>query len=512
MSGDFRIENHPIVLLKPRLAEPHSWAGHVPFAYLAIELCRPRLLVELGTHSGNSYLAFCQAAAHLKLDTQCVAIDCWEGDEHAQFYGEGVYHSLRAYHDPRYGAFSRLHRAYFDDALGDFQDGSIDLLHIDGLHTYEAVRHDFESWLPKLSERAIVLFHDTAVHERDFGVHQYFEELLEQYPGFAFDHSNGLGVLAVGSNPPSPFTSFMQKIQASPDSLRMFFAALGEAYEGNAPTADLAPCDTECRLYYRSESEGHDESRRLSYAHDVTNGLAQLTFHFPPDARVDYVRFDPLEAPGAFGLVSLAIMDAEGQVLREVPDFAERVSAVNGSKLQAKAPSWYRWAEIGPDPFVELRIGDLMRECEPDVAGLRLVIDYEVTVLQPPARAVAMLIHETRREADNRELQIQHVLHALDASTGALQHAINCSAEHALALERKIIEQTEQVRALEQQVGQQGEQVHRSEQQVATLMKQSDGESEKQFRILHQNLELMRLWMERRSPGWWLRRLGLRSR
>lgn len=198
------ILDHPILLLPPaRISSPFGWAGHIPFAMLLMELARPRLLVELGTHSGNSFNAFCQAVDFLELPTHCFAVDTWEGDPHAGAYGDGVFLSLQAHINSHYGRFVTLLKMTFDAAKSHFEDASIDILHIDGLHTYEAVRHDFENWLPKLSEQAVVLFHDTHVRQGDFGVWRLWDELKKDYPWIEFPHSNGLGVLFVGTSIPS---------------------------------------------------------------------------------------------------------------------------------------------------------------------------------------------------------------------------------------------------------------------------------------------------------------------
>lgn len=213
-----------------------AWIEHIPFAFWVVEHFRPASIVELGVHKGASYCAFCQAVSELRLESRCHGIDTFEGDPHASFYGSEVLDTLRSHHDPLYSSFSRLVVSSFSDALPQFADGSIDLLHIDGAHFYEDVKRDFETWQPKLSQRAVVLFHDTRVFSRDFGVHRFWAELSRRYPSFEFHHGYGLGVLAVGKD----IAPDIAQLVASPDdaaaSILQFFSVLGNRLTlANAP-------------------------------------------------------------------------------------------------------------------------------------------------------------------------------------------------------------------------------------------------------------------------------------
>ena len=221
-------------LINPKYLKESAWTGHIPFAAFLVKLLKPKTIVELGTHRGNSYFSFCQAVQELGIDTKCYAVDTWQGDSQAGFYADSVFNMVNSHNEENYKEFSSLLRMKFDEANPKFSSESVDLLHIDGFHSYEAVKHDFESWLPKLSKNAVVLFHDVNIFREGFGVWQYWAELKERYTGFQFLHSAGLGVLLVGSEVPTAVTEIVPKTAEDELKIQQFFATLGSILESKA--------------------------------------------------------------------------------------------------------------------------------------------------------------------------------------------------------------------------------------------------------------------------------------
>ncbi len=219
-----------------RIVQPDPWTGHIAIAFWLVKVVRPSTFVELGTHTGNSYSAFCQAIAELRLSARAFAVDTWKGDEHSGQYGEEVFTDVHRFNDSLYANFSTLLRTTFDDARRYFAANSVDLLHIGGTHSYEAVRHDFDCWRDTLSNRGVAVFHDTNVRERDFGVWKVWQELAAQYPSFEFFHSNGLGILGVGVEQEPALRQLFEIGYHSADAAvaRRIFSARGETFRWQA--------------------------------------------------------------------------------------------------------------------------------------------------------------------------------------------------------------------------------------------------------------------------------------
>lgn len=176
------------------------WASHRFFAYDLIRAFAPQSIVELGSHYGSSFFAFAQAAKDAHLNTKLYAVDTWKGDDYTSHYGEEVFNSFTNVWKKYYSQIDiKLLRSTFDEARSGFPDESIDLLHIDGSHHYEDIKHDFVSWLPKVRKSGIILLHDISedkVLGEIMGSHKFWEEIKEQYSYTSeFLFSWGLGVL-----------------------------------------------------------------------------------------------------------------------------------------------------------------------------------------------------------------------------------------------------------------------------------------------------------------------------
>ncbi|MFN8527407.1 MAG: glycosyltransferase [Anaerolineae bacterium] len=417
---DFNPLNYTTTLLTPACLHPSAWTRHVPFAMTVIDLVRPQTFVELGTHYGTSYCAFCQAVDHLKLDTRCYAVDTWTGDNHTAVYGPEVLAMLRRHHDPRYGRFSMLLQMTFDAALSRFEDGTIDLLHIDGCHTYDAAKQDFERWLPKLSERGVILFHD--IHERggDFGVWRLWEVLKARFPSFEFVHEHGLGVLAVGEHIPEALRPLLDSTPDQANVVRQFYTAAGEmvaALSRRQQTAHAAPPPS-------SADQPSTHSKAMLMARQYENELDGISAEFA--RQIDYLtqheRFamqTVSSQPSSIAAIpypsrlSRAAHRLIGR-MRELTRTAVRL--LNREGLPALVNRLYRWLILGerrfrlpvppgmavPDPARDYRANAFsavdpayqthIRLTEPDAPALHLQVARARRWTQKPSFGVVTLL------------------------------------------------------------------------------------------------------------------------
>ena len=191
----------------PAMLRYAPWAGHRAFAYDYVMYRRPSCIVELGSHYGCSAFAFLQAMKDGGITGSFYAVDTWEGDSFTKNdYREDICGQYKEIQDACFsgqdsssGPDAHMLRMTFDEASRLFADASIDLLHIDGSHLYEDVKHDFLTWKSKVRREGAIFFHDIAEEEmfgEVLGSHVFWKELKAEYSlTLEFPFSLGLGVL-----------------------------------------------------------------------------------------------------------------------------------------------------------------------------------------------------------------------------------------------------------------------------------------------------------------------------
>jgi Methyltransferase domain len=395
----------------PRRYKPRNvgeWTGHLGFASDLIVATQPALIVELGTHWGESYFTFCQTVQEHGLSCICYAVDHWLGDEHAGRYGEEVFEDVGRYNGRYYRQFSYLLRTSFDEAVSQFGDGSIDLLHIDGLHTYDAVSHDFRTWLPKVRQGGIVLLHDICPKHQDFGVWRLWDEIKAEFPStFEFHHSWGLGVVRKGgaatnsvltellfSGTPSVHEEIRHRYVVYASHLEHL---LGHLAPGVAAHKSPLKPSSEIRVkVFPFGPAGHCEDTALIHK-AIAGEWNTLTFELPEGNGNGPIRVDPEHQPCLVEVGDILIHSASGELLWSDSASAEaRSFAAEGSVAVLPIGNGSIMTSFGDDPLLLLPPRNLQ-------GRLKLTISLRVSLAPNPApEIVYSVIKDVRATAEDQ--------------------------------------------------------------------------------------------------------------
>jgi predicted O-methyltransferase YrrM len=175
--------------------ERTAWRGLASLGYEIVKHYRPKRIVELGSAKGMSTFSMGLALRDLGEGGRLIAVDTWEGDEHIGAYGEVIYDTFMSRRKQLGldGVIEPL-RMTFDEARAKIP-APVDLLHIDGYHTWQAVTHDLRTYKSLVRPGGLILFHD--VRSRFPGMRRFWRWIAWRYEHHRVLYSHGLGIIRV---------------------------------------------------------------------------------------------------------------------------------------------------------------------------------------------------------------------------------------------------------------------------------------------------------------------------
>ena len=159
-------------------------------------------VVEIGTAAGGTFYVLCQVAPN---DAQIISIDLPGGP----FGGGYEIDDLRLF--KRYGKLGQTLFFMREDSqtedtkkmlMKHLDNKEIDVLFIDGDHSYEGVKKDFELYEPLVAKGGVIIFHDICKHATapECQVDKFWNEIKDKYESKELIDPNetdwgGIGIL-----------------------------------------------------------------------------------------------------------------------------------------------------------------------------------------------------------------------------------------------------------------------------------------------------------------------------
>lgn len=192
-------------VIAEKLALQRKWEL-VPLLGMVAEL-RPEVVLEIGTCRGGTLRCWAELASEA---ATLISMDLPGGTFGGGYREEDV---------PRFESWLKMgqsliclrqdsHDPATLDAVKESLGGRhIDLLFIDGDHTYEGVKADFEMYSPLVRPAGLIVFHDIVISppHPDCRVYEFWGEVKARYRSIelvdrdGFDVWGGLGILVQGT-------------------------------------------------------------------------------------------------------------------------------------------------------------------------------------------------------------------------------------------------------------------------------------------------------------------------
>jgi predicted O-methyltransferase YrrM len=164
-----------------------AWGGHKAFASWLVNYLQPKTIVELGVDYG--YSLFCLAEPRIGKVYGFDLFDAGQGYSS----GSDTYDVVMEFKQKHNYDNVEVIKGDYTESVKTWSE-PIQILHIDGDHSYEGCKRDFDSWSTLVEAGGIILMHDVKSQSWSGSVGKVFDE-IEGWSKGHFNESEGLGIL-----------------------------------------------------------------------------------------------------------------------------------------------------------------------------------------------------------------------------------------------------------------------------------------------------------------------------